>query len=128
MKPYLKSIMGGRDNSIEGIQVWLSGHGVLSSGWSVLKNGLTHCFVIQLESAKDREYYVEKDPAHKDFMNSVEGIVEQFVGVDFTHGIYWLERMRMKYNEVLSDIVLAQNKKLAIKYPADGNFILLTHL
>lgn len=54
----------------------------------LVKQGLTHGFVVQLESVEDRDYYVRQDPAHIDFVESLKGIVEQIVSVDFTHGIY----------------------------------------
>jgi len=70
-KPYIKSSMGGTDNSLEGIQ-----------------NGITHAFIVQFESAEDRDYYVQKDPAHRAFVQSLGEILEKAQVVDFTGGVF----------------------------------------
>ncbi|EYE95706.1 Dabb family protein [Aspergillus ruber CBS 135680] len=69
-KPYLKSVTGGKDNSIEGIQ-----------------NGITHAFVVEFENDADRQYYCHKDPSHLAFVKGVAELVEKVQVVDFTHGI-----------------------------------------
>ncbi|CAE7026128.1 hypothetical protein CFE70_003715 [Pyrenophora teres f. teres 0-1] len=49
-KPYIKSFSGGKNVSPEG------------------KSGnFTHGFVVEFESEEDRDYYVNKDPAHLEF-------------------------------------------------------------
>ncbi|KAL2215387.1 stress responsive A/B barrel domain protein [Thermoascus aurantiacus ATCC 26904] len=69
-KPYLRSVVGGRDNSPEG-----------------LSNGITHAFVIEFESEEDRKYYLEQDPAHLAFVQSIGAVVERIQVVDFTPGV-----------------------------------------
>ncbi|KAF5008535.1 hypothetical protein FDECE_5191 [Fusarium decemcellulare] len=69
--PYITSVKGGRDNSIEGKQ-----------------NGITHGFVVEFSSAEDRDYYVKTDPAHQDFSKSIRHLVEKVIVVDFANGVY----------------------------------------
>ncbi|KAF2654088.1 hypothetical protein K491DRAFT_601522 [Lophiostoma macrostomum CBS 122681] len=68
-KPYIKTSSGGVDNSPEGLQ-----------------GGLTHGFVVEFESAEDRDYYVKKDPAHQKFIKFVGPLVEQVKVVDYEPG------------------------------------------
>jgi hypothetical protein len=68
-KPYIKSVVGGKDNSPEGAQ-----------------GGLTHGFVVEFESAEDRDYYVKKDPVHREFAASVGELVQQVRVLDFESG------------------------------------------
>ncbi|KAF3385547.1 hypothetical protein F1880_002482 [Penicillium rolfsii] len=70
-KPYIKASSGGMDNSIEGIQ-----------------NGITHAFVVEFSSAEDRDYYVREDPAHRAFVQSLDGVIEKAQVIDFTDGVY----------------------------------------
>ncbi|KAI9371399.1 hypothetical protein BJX61DRAFT_511651 [Aspergillus egyptiacus] len=70
-KPYIVSSSGGKDNSPEGIQ-----------------NGITHAFVVQFASAEDRSYYLEKDPAHLEFVRSLDGVIEKVQAVDYTPGVF----------------------------------------
>ncbi|KAJ5677722.1 uncharacterized protein N7477_003355 [Penicillium maclennaniae] len=70
-KPYIVSSSGGSDNSPEGIQ-----------------NGMTHAFVVEFASAEDRDYYIQKDPAHLAFVQSLGGVVEKAQVVDYTPGDY----------------------------------------
>ncbi|KAE9371885.1 stress responsive A/B barrel domain protein [Stipitochalara longipes BDJ] len=69
--PYIKSGIGGKQNSPEG-----------------LSGGLTHIFVVQLENEEDRKYYLEKDPAHLAFVKSIGGVVKKAQVVDFTPGVF----------------------------------------
>ncbi|KAJ5770240.1 uncharacterized protein N7511_002291 [Penicillium nucicola] len=68
-KPYIKTALGGKDNSQEGMQ-----------------NGITHAFVVEFASAEDRDYYVKQDPAHQAFMKSLGGIIAKAQVIDFTDG------------------------------------------
>ncbi|KAK1226467.1 hypothetical protein PQX77_010551 [Marasmius sp. AFHP31] len=68
-KSYIKSATGGIDNSPEGYQ-----------------GGVTHVFIFEFENTKDRGYYVEEDPAHKELKNSLEGVVNVVRVVDFEPG------------------------------------------
>ncbi|TQB75903.1 hypothetical protein MPDQ_001504 [Monascus purpureus] len=70
-KPYIRSSIGGADNSIEGVQ-----------------SGITHAFVVQFASVADRDYYVKEDPAHQAFIQSLDGIIEKAQVVDFTDRIF----------------------------------------
>ncbi|KAF5020121.1 hypothetical protein F66182_7853 [Fusarium sp. NRRL 66182] len=69
--PYIVSLQGGKDNSPEGLQ-----------------NGITHGFVITFNSAEDRDYYVNTDPAHQEFVGHIRGIVDKVIVVDFSDGVY----------------------------------------
>ncbi|KAI1483716.1 hypothetical protein K445DRAFT_24351 [Daldinia sp. EC12] len=68
-KPYIKVHGGGKDNSPEGKQ-----------------QGMTHVFVFEFESEEDREYYLNKDPAHTEFATGVINLIEKLQAVDFTPG------------------------------------------
>merc|ERR1712000_50070 len=52
--PCIASLKGGQDNSPEGLQ-----------------NGITHGFVVEFNSAEDRDFYVKTDPAHQAFIKSI---------------------------------------------------------
>ncbi|KAK3901768.1 stress responsive A/B barrel domain-containing protein [Staphylotrichum tortipilum] len=69
--PYITSITGGKDNSLEGLQ-----------------GGLTHAFVVQFANPDDRNYYVEKDPAYRAFKETIDPLVEKVTVLDFTHGTF----------------------------------------
>ncbi|KAK4163977.1 stress responsive A/B barrel domain-containing protein [Cladorrhinum sp. PSN259] len=68
---YIRSITGGKDNSLENQQ-----------------HGFTHGFVVQFENTDDRNYYVEQDPAHKSFKKLIEPIVEKVTVIDYTNGVF----------------------------------------
>ncbi|KAF7562378.1 hypothetical protein G7046_g1735 [Stylonectria norvegica] len=70
-KPYIKSSIGGIDNSIEGMQ-----------------GGITHAFVVEFESKEDRDYYVQKDPAHIAFVSELGSILTKAQVIDFTPGTF----------------------------------------
>ncbi|KAI1760540.1 dabb-domain-containing protein [Hypoxylon sp. FL1150] len=70
-KNYVRFLGGGKDNSPEGLQ-----------------NGLTHAFIAQFETEEDRKYYLEEDPAHKEFVASIKDIVEKVQVVDFTPDVF----------------------------------------
>jgi len=63
---YVKSYGGGKDNSPERLQ-----------------GGLTHAFVSEFRNEEDRQYYLEKDPAHLEFVASLEGMIENVRVLDF---------------------------------------------
>lgn len=52
------------------------------------KHGITHAFVVEFESAEDRDYYVQKDPAHRAFVESVGSVLEKAQVIDFTPGVF----------------------------------------
>ncbi len=44
--------------------------------------------MVEFENEKDRDYYVNKDPAHMAFKKSLAGLVEKPAVVDFEGGVY----------------------------------------
>ncbi|ROV90949.1 hypothetical protein VPNG_10081 [Cytospora leucostoma] len=70
-KPYIKTGLGGKDNSPEGLQ-----------------NGITHAFVFEFENEQDREFYLKEDPAHLEFVKSIAGVVSKVQVIDFTPGLF----------------------------------------
>lgn len=70
-QPYIKSAKGGIDNSIEGRQ-----------------DGITHAFVVEFANEEDRQYYVEKDPAHLGFIQNVIPHAVKAQVIDFTPGVF----------------------------------------
>lgn len=48
--------------------------------------GFSHGFVSQFENEKDRQYYLEKDPAHLEFVASLKDIIQNVRVVDFEPG------------------------------------------
>ncbi|TDZ15217.1 hypothetical protein Cob_v011769 [Colletotrichum orbiculare MAFF 240422] len=68
---YVKSMVGGLENSPEGLQ-----------------DGITHVFVAEFESAEDREYYLHKDPAHLAFVQEAGKVALKVRVVDFTPGAF----------------------------------------
>jgi len=69
--PYIQTSYGGKDNSPEGLQF-----------------GLNHGFVVHFESAEDRDYYTNDDPAHMEFKKSLDGLVAGVRVVDFEPGVF----------------------------------------
>ena len=53
-----------------------------------LQNGISHAFVVEFESAADRDYYVREDPAHQGFIKSLDGIIEKAQVIDFANGVF----------------------------------------
>lgn len=43
--------------------------------------------MIEFESEEDRKYYLEQDPAHLAFVQSIGAVVERIQVVDFTPGV-----------------------------------------
>ena len=89
-KTYVKSYGGGRDNSPEGHQVImvLVTSSVFAVGLIKMQGGFTHGFVSEFESDGDRKYYLEKDPAHLEFVTSLEDVVQNVRVLDFQPGVY----------------------------------------
>ncbi|TLS26807.1 hypothetical protein PpBr36_04803 [Pyricularia pennisetigena] len=69
-KPYIKSAVGGVDNSPVG-----------------LNGGIKYAFVCEFENAEDRDYYNQKDPAHLELVGSL-GIASKVQVIDFTPGVF----------------------------------------
>lgn len=70
-KPYIRSIVGGTNNSKEGIS-----------------DSLSHGFVVHFESEEDRDYYCDKDPVHQEFKSSVKDVVVKATVFDFMPGVF----------------------------------------
>ncbi|KAK2606261.1 hypothetical protein QQS21_003309 [Conoideocrella luteorostrata] len=70
-EPYIKSSIGGMDNSIEGMQ-----------------HGATHAFIVEFESVQDRDYYVNEDPAHSAFVKEVLQSLDKATILDFSPGVF----------------------------------------
>jgi hypothetical protein len=49
---------------------------------------LTHGFVVEFENASDRDYYVQKDPAHQTFVKSLGDQVVDVRVVDYEPGVF----------------------------------------
>lgn len=54
------------------------------------QKGITHVFIAQFDYAEDRKYYLEKDPAHLGFVESLKGSgqLANATVVDFTPGVF----------------------------------------
>ncbi|KAH8172644.1 stress responsive a/B barrel domain-containing protein [Sarocladium implicatum] len=70
-KPYIKSLTGGRDHSIENRQC-----------------GIQYAFVAEFASLEDRDYYVTSDPAHQSFVKIAGEVLEKAIVVDYTQGSF----------------------------------------
>ncbi len=53
-----------------------------------MQGAFTHGFVSHFENEKDREYYLNHDPAHLAFVKSLEGVVQNVRVVDFAPGVF----------------------------------------
>ncbi|EEQ31368.1 stress responsive A/B barrel domain-containing protein [Microsporum canis CBS 113480] len=53
---------------------------------TVRDGGMTHAFVVNFASKEDRDYYVQKDPLHQEFVRSAGEVLEKAQVVDFTNG------------------------------------------
>lgn len=72
---YIKSSVGGTDNSIENLQ-----------------HGITHAFVVEFASVEDRDYYVQQDPVHAAFVKEVIPQLEKPQIIDFCPGVFSLTK------------------------------------
>jgi hypothetical protein len=43
--------------------------------------------VSEFRNTEDRQYYLEKDPAHLDFVESLKGVIEAVRVLDFEPGV-----------------------------------------
>jgi hypothetical protein len=50
--------------------------------------GITHGFVVEFESAEDRDYYVSKDPTHVAFTKVAGEVLVKAIVVDFNPGSF----------------------------------------
>ncbi|OAL47073.1 hypothetical protein IQ07DRAFT_589953 [Pyrenochaeta sp. DS3sAY3a] len=70
-QPYILSIGGGKDISVENLQ-----------------SGFSHAFLLNFYSNQDRDYYVNEDPVHKAFKEAAGAVVEKTLVVDFQDGVF----------------------------------------
>ncbi|KAH7133837.1 hypothetical protein EDB81DRAFT_950092 [Dactylonectria macrodidyma] len=68
-EPYIESIEGGPDISIEGFQ-----------------HGITHAFVIKFKNQVDRDYYALTDPAHQAVIQALQPALEKVQIIDLATG------------------------------------------
>ncbi|KAB5559572.1 stress responsive A/B barrel domain-containing protein [Coniochaeta sp. 2T2.1] len=68
-KPYILSVTGGKDNSIED-----------------RTSGISYAFIVEFDSPEKRNYYVNTDPSHQAFKAAAGGIIEKAIVVDFSDG------------------------------------------
>jgi Stress responsive A/B Barrel Domain len=57
-------------------------------GLSTSQSGITHGFVVEFESAEDRDYYVFKDPTHIAFTKVAGEVLANAIVVDFNPGSF----------------------------------------
>jgi hypothetical protein len=84
-KPYVKSIVGGINNSPEGLAVCsaLCGKRFATDN---PKAPQTHGFVVEFEREEDRDFYLNKDPAHLSFVKDAGKIINSAKVLDFVPG------------------------------------------
>ncbi|KAL7923637.1 stress responsive A/B barrel domain-containing protein [Trichoderma austrokoningii] len=70
--PYIKSISGGINSSPKGR----------------FSNGFTYAFVLEFNSAEDRDYYVKQDAAHRSLVGGALPYIQQLCTVDYTPGVF----------------------------------------
>jgi hypothetical protein len=57
-------------------------------GLPMSQSGITHGFVVEFESAGDRDYYVFKDPTHIAFTKVASEVLANAIVVDFNPGSF----------------------------------------
>lgn len=63
-----------------------------------VQGGFSHGFVSHFANKEDRAYYLDQDPAHKAFVKSLDGIIQNVRVVDYEPGAFWREWWE-KYNQ-----------------------------
>jgi hypothetical protein len=53
-----------------------------------LQCGISHAFVVEFDNETDRKYYLESDPAHLGFIESLKGVIARAQVVDFVPGVF----------------------------------------
>lgn len=59
---------------------------ILAYFTDIHQGGFTHGFVCEFQTAEDRDYYVGKDPAHMEFVGSLEGVITDARVLDYEPG------------------------------------------
>lgn len=49
---------------------------------------MTHGFVVEFRTVADRDYFLEKDPAHREFVSAIIPENNDFLVLDFSAGTY----------------------------------------
>lgn len=49
---------------------------------------MTHAFILEFENDQDRDYYLNKDPYHKEFVARLQGLIDKITIVDFSSGVF----------------------------------------
>jgi hypothetical protein len=52
------------------------------------KNDITHASVVEFANQEDRDYYVQKDPAHQEFIKSLDVVIEKAQIIDLTGSVF----------------------------------------
>ncbi|KUI60233.1 hypothetical protein VP1G_11214 [Cytospora mali] len=52
------------------------------------QDGLTHAFILEFEKDEDREYYLKKEPYHKEFVANLKGLIDKITIIDFSSGVF----------------------------------------
>lgn len=53
-----------------------------------MRQDYSHGFVVEFDNEKDRDYYIQNDPAHMALKKSLAGLVEKAAVVDFEGGSF----------------------------------------
>ncbi|CAG8951115.1 hypothetical protein HYFRA_00006513 [Hymenoscyphus fraxineus] len=83
---YIKSIKGGRNM------------GNVTGG---LQHPHTHIFILEFHTPDEKTYYLEQDPARRDFEKSIEDMLRDRLVVDFVPGEWGTPRMGERGGSVL---------------------------
>ncbi|KFY59675.1 hypothetical protein V496_05580 [Pseudogymnoascus sp. VKM F-4515 (FW-2607)] len=50
--------------------------------------GLTHGYILEFKDDEDRDYFLDKDPSHKAFVDAISQESDDYLVLDFTPGVY----------------------------------------
>ncbi|RYP78388.1 hypothetical protein DL771_000573 [Monosporascus sp. 5C6A] len=70
-QPYIRNRIGGINNSPEGRD-----------------GGMTHGYICEFDNEEDRAYYLEEDPAHKEWVQHVKPYIAGAQVIDFVPGVH----------------------------------------
>ncbi|KAJ4297522.1 hypothetical protein N0V90_005414 [Kalmusia sp. IMI 367209] len=87
-KPYIKSFKAGANNSPEGLAVFTPCLYRDHPRLILTQDPCTHGFVVEFESAEDRDYYAANDPAHDEFKKFAGELLANVKVLDFEPGKY----------------------------------------
>lgn len=55
---------------------------------TMFQGAFSHAFVSHFAHEEDRRYYLEEDPAHLEFVKSLETIIQNVRVVDYSPGVF----------------------------------------